>query len=153
MKTDKDGFEFIRSFEKYSATPYQCQAGKWTIGYGHTEHVTADASICTRPEADELLADDIKPCEKALIRLLTIDINQWQFNALVSLIFNIGETNFKNSGLLQKLNSGDRQGAAKDFVKFIYYKDPKSGIMCVSPGLRNRREKERDLFLTQLKLA
>ena len=78
--------------------------------------------------------------EKAVTRNVTVQLNQDQFDALVSFTFNLGEGNLKQSTLLQKVNAGDFAGAAKEFPRWN-----KAGGQ-VLPGLVRRRASEALLF-------
>lgn len=144
MRLDRVGRELIKSFESLSLTPYQDEKGIWTIGWGHTEGVVEKSPAITKQEADELFAEDVAIFERSVSQQVTINLSQHEFNALVSLVFNIGEIAFRKSTLLQKLNGGDKRGTAKEFDRWVYVGTRKSD------GLRRRREKEKSLFLNAL---
>ena len=95
----------------------------------------------TKEKAEELLRQDVAWVEEALKKYVKVSINQNQFDALASLVFNIGETNFAGSTLLKKLNQSDYAGAADQFPRWKYQK----GIELA--GLVKRRAQERSLFL------
>lgn len=147
MKLDQAGIDFIQSFESYSATPYQDQHGVWTIGWGHTEGVTAQTLAITRDDALLLFEEDIEIAEHTVDSAVLVQITQNEFDALVSFTFNEGSEAFLKSTLLKMLNNGDKQGAAKQFDRWIYYKDPVSTEMKISNGLKARRAEEKSLFL------
>ena len=95
---------------------------------------------CTEAQAKEYMAHDLKKFESAVNTAVVVPINQNQFDALVSLAYNIGIKAFKNSTLLKKLNVGDIRGAAAQFDVWN-----KAGGK-VMQGLVNRRAVERKLF-------
>jgi len=139
MKTSDKGINLIKKYEGFVPTAYRCSADKWTIGYGHTLNVKS-TDVITLDEAERFLKQDIEFAEKEVNRH-NLDINQNQFDALVSLTYNIGSGAFNNSTLLKKLNKGDYQGAADQFLVWN-----KAGGK-VMKGLVRRREAERALFL------
>ena len=111
----------------------------WTIGYGHTKTARKGMKI-TEEQALQLLDKDVEWAEEAVRDLVKVNLNQNQFNALVSFVFNIGATNFRKSTLLRKLNAGDYKGAAVEFPKWKYQKRK------VLQGLVRRRAEERAMF-------
>ena len=123
-----------------------CPAGIATIGYGSTQYpdgrkVTLVDRPLTEDEADALLAATLRPFEQAVTKMVTVEITQAMFDALVSFAFNLGGNALRGSGLLRKLNAGDKAGAAAEFKKWVYA----GGV--VLPGLVKRRESECRLFL------
>lgn len=147
MNCDEAGIDFIKSFEGLKLSPYQDQKGIWTIGWGHTEGVTSKTPSITESQAQLILEEDIEEPEEAVTRMVRIQLTQNEFNALVSFTFNEGVTKFMKSTLLSMLNNGDKAGAGKQFDRWIYY-EGEDGKMYTSPGLQMRREKEKELFLT-----
>lgn len=147
MRTSTQGVELIKHYEGLRLRPYLCPAGIPTIGYGSTSYpdgrkVTLVDRPLTEDEADALLASTLVPFETAVGRMVTAEITQRMFDALVSFSFNLGSQALKGSTLLKKLNQGDKAGAANEFQKWVYA----SGA--VLPGLVKRRESERKLFLS-----
>src|SRR6185503_14307240 len=104
MKTSPAGLHLIEEFEGFSPTAYQDQGGKWTCGFGHTGPDVRAGMTCTLAEAQDWLAGDLATAEGA-VGLVKAALRQCQFDALVSLIFNIGQGNFAQSTVLKKLNS------------------------------------------------
>lgn len=131
---------FISSFEGCKLTAYKCAAGVWTIGYGHTEGVK-EGDTCTQELADAWLVDDIRETQLLLAHYVNVPVTEGEFIALVSLAFNVGVGALMKSKLLRKLNSGDREGAAEEFLDF----DLANGRKVA--GLTRRRKAEHDLFL------
>ena len=151
--------DLIKAFEGCHSSPYLCPAKLWTIGYGHVLYpeqarLKADQrpSYPLKPEhnrvwdADEidaLLAADLRKFEAGVLRLCPPCVDsQPQFDAIVSLAFNIGLGNLQASTLRMKYNRGDFEGAADEFLKWR----KSNGV--VLRGLERRREAERALFLS-----
>lgn len=132
---------FIEDFEGRRLVAYQCSAGVWTIGVGHTKCVK-QGDTCTDAQADKWLIEDIRKVCDELGRYVTPDITQSQFIALVSLGFNIGAINVvtKCPKLLRKLNDSDFEGAAHEFLDC----DKAGGVRVA--GLTRRREAEAKLM-------
>lgn len=145
MKTSQVGIDLISSFEDLKLNAYDDGVGVWTIGIGTTVYPNGvkveKGDTCTLGKAKEYFAHDLKRFENAVNSGLTVLVNQNQFDALVSLAYNIGETAFKESTLLTKLNKGNFAGAADQFLVW------NKGGGKVLKGLVRRREAERALFL------
>ncbi len=131
---------FISSFEGCRLSAYKCSAGVWTIGYGHTEDVK-EGDTCTEEQANAWLIEDIRNTQLLLAHYVNVPVSEGEFVALVSLAFNVGVSALMKSKLLRKLNSGDREGAAEEFLDF----DLANGKRIA--GLTRRRKEEHDLFL------
>ncbi len=145
MKTSSNGTSLIREFEGFMASAYLCPAKVWTIGIGTTVYPNGakvkKGDKCTEEQALEYLRHDLKSFEKTVNDSVKVPLSQNQFDALVSLTYNIGSTAFKNSTLLKKLNAKDFTGAADQFLVW------NKGGGKVLKGLVRRREAERALFL------
>lgn len=150
MKTSGNGIALIQEFEGERLVAYQDIVGIWTIGFGHTQGVEPGDKI-TSEQAAEILVQDLGKRERAIERLVEVEINQNEFDALVSLIFNIGIGGFSGSGqprpstTLRKLNQDDRAGAADGFL--LWHKATIDGVLTPIDGLKRRRARERRLFL------
>ena len=144
MKISPTGIKLIKSFEGLSLTSYVCPVGVLTIGYGHTGNVLAGAKI-TEKEADALLKQDLIKFEKAVLNYVTIDLNQNQFDALVSFCFNVGTQAFKGSTLVKRLNNGENPNivAAEELPRW------NKGDGKVLEGLSRRRSAEVALFCSE----
>ena len=141
MRTSDAGIAFIKSFEAFRAMPYKDQAGLWTIGWGHLIHPDEDfTGGIPLTDADELFLSDLSGFEDEVNEAVEIDLAQQEFDALVSLAFNIGNGNFANSTLLKLLNTGDRTNAATQFIRWDYAGGK------VSAGLMARRVAEKTMF-------
>jgi lysozyme len=147
-KTGAKGVELIKKFEGFRAAPYKCPAGVPTIGYGATfypggKKVTmADKSI-SESEATDLLKSMLTSFEKYVDSYCRDDINQNQFDALVSFAYNLGPANLKSSTLLKKVNANPADPTIKDeFMKWT-----KAGGK-VLKGLVTRRTAEAELYFS-----
>ena len=143
MKTSQKGLTLIKKYEGFSDKEYICPAGKVTIGYGHVILPNEDFPVpMTRLEGELLLKKDLEPRESALNKFLKVKINQNQFDALISLIYNIGVENFKQSTLLKFINNKLFDKIPDQFRRWKYINK------VVSKGLLKRREEEIKLWLS-----
>jgi len=147
MKLSDEGLRLVKSFEGYhtrlpdgGCKAYRCPAGVWTCGWGCTEGVTANTRW-TEAQATERLAAEIAKFETAVDQLVTVPLNQNQFDALVSFAYNCGAGALKKSTLLKLVNKGKFEAAAKQFPRW------NRGGGKVLPGLVARRAREEALFL------
>ena len=144
MIPSKNCYDLIKEFEgcKLEAYPDPATHGEpITIGVGHTGGVKL-GDVITQEQADEYLVSDVSHAANAVNQMVDENMTQGQFDALCSFAFNLGIGNLKNSTLLKKLNSGDIQGAAD---QFLVWNKAAGKVMA---GLTRRREAERTLFLT-----
>lgn len=147
MQISDEGLRLIKSFEGYldkqpdgSCLAYTCPAGVATIGWGCTEGVKLGMRW-TEAEAEAGLRREIAKFEAGVLRLATVEINQNEFDALVSFSYNVGLGALEKSSVLKRLNAGDRTGAAQAFRLW------NKGGGKVLPGLVSRRAREAALFL------
>ncbi len=145
MKIQSRGLQIIKEFESLKLKPYLCPAGIPTIGYGSTYYedgtkVTLNDLPITEQRADELLANISDKFSIQVSKLLKVELNQNQFDALVSFSFNIGIGNLTTSTILKRINEKDFENASLEFAKWN-----KSGGKVLN-GLIKRREKESQLF-------
>lgn len=146
MKTSNNGIAFLKGVEGLSLVPYLDSNSVPTIGNGATHYangqrVTMQDEPITEKQADTLLMRLIPMYEKEVNTLVTVPLNQNQYDALVSFVYNIGGNQFMTSTFLKKLNTLDYIGAANEFKRWKY-----SGGKVIQ-GLINRRAKEKVLFL------
>lgn len=144
MKVSNKGLELIKEFEGFSSVAYLCSAKKATIGYGNTfwedgTPVKIGDQI-SKERAETLLKHVVDGFSVAVEVDIKIEVTQNQFDALVSLAYNIGLGAFKNSTLLRQLNRGNFVGASQEFLRW----DKSNGKPL--PGLTRRREREKLLF-------
>lgn len=141
MNISDKGLKFIQSFEGFREKAYLCPAGIWTIGYGHTKNVYP-GQIISKHDATMRLLGDVSDAERIVRQNVNVQLDQHQFDALVSFVFNLGEGNFVQSTLLKRLNTGDYAGAASQFLRW----NKADGREL--PGLTRRRRAEKELFET-----
>jgi lysozyme len=146
-KVSASGIEHLKRLEALRLFPYLDEAGYPSIGYGHKikSGENFDGGI-TQQQAEVLLRQDLRDAENAVNTLVTVPLNQNQFDALVSFTFNIGVNAFKNSTLLKKLNDYDYQGALAELAR--WNKVTVNGEKVVSDGLALRRAREQELFIS-----
>ncbi|CAK0778032.1 lysozyme [Gammaproteobacteria bacterium] len=142
LRISQAGIELVKSFEGLRLTVYKDSAGKPTIGYGHLIKSGENfAAGITEKQAELMLVADLVSAEEVVKRWVNVALTQGQFDALVSLVFNIGAGNLMKSTLLKKLNAGDVIGAADEFLRWN-----KAGGKVVE-GLWRRRAAERGMFV------
>ena len=140
MKASQNAYDIIKKYEGLRLEAYRCPAGVLTIGYGHTKGVTEGMKISSE-QADIYLVTDITGAERYLDSL-ALSLNQNQFDALVSLIFNIGSGNFSRSTLLCKLKVNPLDPTIGDeFMRWVY-----AGGRILR-GLQKRRADEVRLYI------
>ncbi|MDD2725196.1 MAG: lysozyme [Methylovulum sp.] len=145
------GLELIKGFERFVNNWYLCPAGKNTIGFGHVKQAADNfRAPISLDFANALLRQDAGRFEGVVRRLVKVGLSQNQFDALVSLVYNIGEANFASSTLLKKLNAGDLPGAANEILRWTYATVPGKGKIILN-GLVARRKAENRLFLEGMK--
>jgi rfaE bifunctional protein nucleotidyltransferase chain/domain len=140
MSISENGVKMIEGFEGFSATAYPdpgTGGAPWTIGYGHTGGVVPGETI-TQAQAETYLKKDLDSAESAVRENVHVPLTQNQFDALVSLTYNVGPNGYPS--LLATLNRGDYAGAQKMFGDYIYAGGH------VLQGLVNRRAQEAALF-------
>ena len=147
MKTSTKGIDLLKRYEGFSSKPYLCPANVWTIGYGSTrladgKAVTKDTPKITYDEGTKLLEITLEQFERAVDAAVHVAVNQNQYDAMVSLCYNIGVGNFSKSTLIKLLNNGNSIAAAQEFLRWNKVKGKPI------TGLTKRREEEMKLFLS-----
>lgn len=116
MKTSDEGLGLIEAREGVRLKAYTDTKGIWTIGVGHTaaagEPHPREGMTITEAEARAILARDLGAVEAAINAAVKVPLTQHQFDALASLVFNIGVGGFRKSSVLRKLNAKDYAGAS-----------------------------------------
>ena len=146
MNVSAEGLNFIKRFEGVRNRPYRCSAGLWTIGVGH---LIGDGKLLPKDwnrvfsekEINALLATDISKFERGVRMYIKVPLRQCEFDALCSFAFNLGLGTLQRSTLRQKINRGDKNGAAETLLKYCRA----SGK--VIKGLQIRRQAEYKLFM------
>jgi lysozyme len=111
------GQTLTEQFEGCSLTAYQDSGGVWTLGYGHTAGV-AQGMTCTQAQAEAWLTQDIQWGVAVVNNLVTVQLTQGEFDALVDFVFNVGSGNFASSTMLRMLDAGNFAGAADQFARW-----------------------------------
>ena len=141
MNTSPKGIALIKEFEGLRLKAYKCPGGVWTIGYGHTAGVKPGIVI-SEAQAEEYLKADLIAFERYL-NGLGLALNQNQFDALVSFIYNVGTGNFSSSTLLRRVRANPQDNSIMDeFLRWVYSTDR------VLPGLQRRRLAEMKLYFS-----
>lgn len=139
MNTSQNGIDLIKHFEGCELQAYKCPAGVWTIGYGHIKGVQ-EGDVITEQQANEMLVEELQEYENYINTLVNVPLNQNQYDALVSWVYNLGSSNLQASTLLKVLNAGDYAGVPEQIMRWN-----KAGGK-VLEGLTRRRQAEADLF-------
>ena len=140
MKISQYGIDLIKHFEGCELQAYQCAAGVWTIGYGHTKGVQP-GDEWSEDHANHMLEVELEEYENYVSTAVTVPLSQNQFDALVSWVYNLGNGNLTSSTMLKVLNSGDYDGVPAQIKRWN-----KAGGK-VLEGLNRRRQAEADMFV------
>jgi lysozyme len=164
MISDK-ALKMITHHEGLRQKPYLCAAHMWTIGVGHVlypeqfklpvvakEGYTGmlrkdyplkpeDNRVWSMEEINDILRKDLTSFERGVVKFCPVPLTQGMLDGLVSFSFNVGLGTLQRSTLRQKLNRGDKEGAADEFLKYTIAGGK------VLKGLVNRRNDERAIFL------
>ncbi|MGB3759143.1 MAG: glycoside hydrolase family protein [Rivularia sp. (in: cyanobacteria)] len=151
-KISDNGLKFIAEHEGMILHLYNDPANHATIGVGHLVHhgpINGNEPEefkrgITKDRAIEILRSDVIQAENTVNKLVKVPLNQNQFDALVSFVFNIGETQFASSTLLAKLNNKDYQAVPSELNRWVHGDGKKL------PGLINRRRDEGNLFQSRV---
>lgn len=146
MSVSNKGVDLICEFEGKRLVAYDDGVGIWTIGFGTIKYPNGvrvkKGDTCTLEQAKEYMRHDLIEFEHTVNSSVKVPLNQNQFDALVSLAYNIGSNAFKSSTLVKKLNAGDHQGATDQFNVWVNAGGKRM------QGLVNRRDREKLLFLS-----
>ena len=142
MKISEYGVEFIKKHEGIRLLPYNDGGGYATIGYGHLigEDEGELHQGISEAEADEMLKFDLHKAEAAVNNAVDVELDQMQFDALVSFAFNVGGDRFASSTLVKLLNKGMYEEVPKQLMRWT-----KSNGREL-PGLVKRRRAEGAMF-------
>lgn len=147
MRISEYGISFVKEREGFRAKAYQCEAGKWTIGYGETEGVKPGDTI-TKEVADQNLRIRLARLSEHISNLVAVPLKQHQFDALVIFADNVGRAAFQRSDLLRLVNLGVVNSIPDELRRWKWVTLP-SGEKVESPGLLKRRNLEGDLWLNE----
>ena len=145
-KVGKASLALIKQFEGCRLEAYRCSAGRWTIGYDHTDGVKKGMKI-TQKQAELIFQNDIDLFSKSVSNVIgSVNLNQNQFDALISFAYNCGIGNLKKSTLLMRIkeNPNDER-IGYEFLRWTY----SNGRYLA--GLARRRKAEAELYFSPVK--
>lgn len=145
LKTSKEGLEHIMKWEGLVLKRYICPAGKPTIGVGHVILPNENYQEITKEQAIDILAKDVERFEKAVKKHIIVPLNQNQFDALVSFIFNTGEGGIINTGVQKAVNASMFASVPAKLEEWSKFKV--DGVLKTNKSLLNRRKSESQLFM------
>jgi lysozyme len=145
LRTTRKGIDLIKQFEGRVLKAYKCPAGVLTIGYGHTNAAGGfqfnASTVITAAQALQILRADIDKFEDGVERLIKgATLSKCQFDAIVSLAFNIGLGAFGKSTLLKRIKAGNLDAVPAEFMKWNKVKGK------AVAGLTRRRRAEAALW-------
>lgn len=146
MELSKKIKDMIKGWEGCRLTAYRCPAGVWTIGYGHTGSDVRPGLRITQSQADALFEDDICSfAARVAPQVSGVTLKNTQFDALVSLAYNIGSLQVKAPTLLRKVKANpDDPMIRAEFMKHVNARV--NGVLKPLPGLVKRRAAEADHY-------
>ena len=158
MKTNAKGIKLLHDFESCRLTAYKCPAGVWTIGWGNTFYENGlsvkEGDKITQERANNLFLFVLAKFEDQARLAITSNVNENQFSAFVSALYNIGPGSSKKSGLIRL-----KTGVPSSLLKLINFNPNAAGIRdhfmtwvskgsAFEKGLTRRRKAEADLYFT-----
>lgn len=145
MDISDKGLDFIMRWESLRLTAYKpTPEDRWTLGYGRVRNVH-QGDVCTPFEAQQWLMDDLVPAMACINARVMVKLDQAQFDALASLVFNVGYPSFQKSDALVDLNRGDVFGFIDQAFSEEHGWTHQKGKFLF--GLYNRRQAEQRLFM------
>ena len=136
MKISDNGLDLIKRWEALRLEAYlPTPDDVWTIGYGHTLGV-GQGLTCTPEQAEAWLREDVSGAEHAINVEMDCPLEQQQYDALVSFVFNIGISAFNQSTLLVRVKEGNLDDVPKQMMRWKYQHGK------IVQGLINRRRAE-----------
>lgn len=140
LKVGVQCIKVILRFETWQHKAYDDGYGYVTIGVGNRKSKPKANTTISSEVVWDLFVADLKDVEAVVDSLVKVELLPHQFDALVSFVFNVGSSAFKNSTMLKRINEGKHLEAAKQFDRWVNVKGVKSN------GLVKRRQLERSLF-------
>lgn len=131
----------VSQYEGYETRVYLDTGNVPTVCTGHTGPDVRPGDTWTDEMCDKARAKDLHDAAVSVAKYAKVPMYEYEFAALVSFVFNVGPTQFKNSTLLRKLNAGDYTGACNELPRWVYDNGKKLR------GLVKRRDAERKLCL------
>lgn len=135
MKISQQGIDLLTQREGKRSVVYLCSQGYPTVGVGHMDPALKVGEIWTNTQIEDALRADLERFERAVNDSVTVGLEQFQFDALVSFAFNVGVGAFKTSTLVRKINLQQFEAAAAQFDRWH-----------IPPEITSRRNAERDQF-------
>ncbi|WP_318389651.1 lysozyme [Enterobacter sp.] len=135
MKTSPQGLQLIADYEGCRLTPYQCSAGVWTSGIGHTADVVPGKTINEHQAASNLISDVLN-VERKLAICAPVTMPPHIYDAAVSLAFNVGTGAVCRSTMVAFIKRGQWEQACGQLQRWVYVNGVKNR------GLENRRARE-----------
>lgn len=120
MDVSAEGLALIRRFEGFSPTVYDCPAGLPTIGYGHVVGRGETFGRIGEREAERLLLGDARIAARAVARLISAQLRQGQFDALVSFTFNLGAGKLQASTLRRVVNRHEHAAVPAELMRWVF---------------------------------
>jgi lysozyme len=139
MRTSTKGIKLIEEREGVRLGAYRDVRGLWTIGVGHLSSKSFQVHpgmVISETTALRLLAEDLGDVEATIAHVVKVPLQQWQFDALASLGYNIGCGGLAHSTVVHFVNAKAFSQASDAFMNWVH-----------PPELRGRRESERRQFL------
>ena len=139
--TSAAGIDLIKSFEGLELQSYRCASNILSVGYGHTGPDVREGMTITEERAEVLLKEDLKYFEAAVHELITVPLQQQEFDAIVSFTYNTGKGALSDSTFRRRINAGDDKATCfhEEFPKWV------NGANGPLPGLVRRRDAEVEL--------
>ena len=153
LTISEEGIDFIKSKESWFAKTYKDPKGVLTIGWGTTGSEARPGRVITKPTGERLLREakgGVNESERYVRNLVRVPLNQHQFDALVSFVYNCGVGTLMKSPVLQLLNRGQYEAAAQQMLRHNRIQNEETGEYTVLPGLQIRRHEEMAMFLTPI---
>jgi lysozyme len=146
LRISPAGLALIKKWEGWFPTAYKDPVGVWTIGWGTIGVEARPGRTITKEQGEAFLLAELKDIERYVKNYVTVPLTQYQFDALVSLVYNIGPGNFRRSTLLKMVNRKRFSAAAAQFQRHNTARDRETGKRIVLKGLTSRRLDEALLF-------
>ena len=143
VKIPQEVFEVIKKFEGFKAKAYKCPAGVWTIGYGTTKGVKEGQSITEFDAYRQLVQWFLVPAQ-TIKKVLFVPVQDYEFGAIMSLVYNVGQGAIVSSTLIKKINANSKSDASNEFLRWDKIRI--NGELVPSKGLSNRRKVEKLIF-------
>lgn len=125
LKCSPHGLRLIQEFEgSPRLTARLCEGNRWELGWGCTYYPdnspVAEGDTIELPFATVMLEHALSVTEEAVKRLVTVPLNQHQFDGLCGFVYNVGEANAATSTVIRETNAGRFDDAAAAFGMWLY---------------------------------